>query len=416
MLVNQSKISLHDGELVLHQRDGVKGIWHYRVRLPDGTYERKTTGETNYEKAKKVGEDRWLEVRWRDERGYSAKDATFAKAAAAYIASLHRQATLDGNPLPQKDKKKIDRLEKFLIPYFGTTVLKSIDAKAITNFHDNHLERWKLAKEEPTTVSRRIKQADGSTRLMKVTRPNTMIKRPGPNGRAFFDWLIRIVLDHAVSQGSITRAEIHEFDLTKADKRKRGGFTQAEQKQLLDYLEGQLAARAKHHRAQRRMLWLWVRLNLLCGTRPGDESNTLRFKDFEPVDGAVPHYVVNVRQGKTGPRKVVADMALSDIINALKADHPDPEADAVIWQNSHMTGAYSCHEAFWRVLRKLGLDRDDAGRERTSYSLRHTAITNAIRRNVNLSLIAKNCGTSVSMISKHYDHDNHVDRAADLLK
>ena len=41
------KVSLHDGDLVVHRRPDGSSKWQYRLRLPDGEYERKTTGNTN---------------------------------------------------------------------------------------------------------------------------------------------------------------------------------------------------------------------------------------------------------------------------------------------------------------------------------------------------------------------------------
>src|SRR3712207_248335 len=90
------RVVMHDGALTLFQRDSVKGTWQYRLRLPDGTDERKSTGERNVEKATKIAEARLLEVRWREERGLSVKDITFETAAASYAKHRRREAKLNG--------------------------------------------------------------------------------------------------------------------------------------------------------------------------------------------------------------------------------------------------------------------------------------------------------------------------------
>lgn len=73
--VTNDKIELHDGDLVLYKRDSVNGTRQFRLKLPDGSHERKTTGERDKAKAQKVAEDWWLDVRWRGER--ALRVATF---------------------------------------------------------------------------------------------------------------------------------------------------------------------------------------------------------------------------------------------------------------------------------------------------------------------------------------------------
>src|SRR5215218_5938946 len=64
------RVVMHDGALTLFQSDSVKGIWQYRLRLPDGTDERESTGERSFGKATKVAEARLLEVRWQPFIGF----------------------------------------------------------------------------------------------------------------------------------------------------------------------------------------------------------------------------------------------------------------------------------------------------------------------------------------------------------
>ena len=75
------KVSLHDGDLLVYRRPDGSSKWQYRLRLPDGTYERKTTGKRALEDAKRVAEARYQEVRWRGQKGYSAKISPFSGAA-----------------------------------------------------------------------------------------------------------------------------------------------------------------------------------------------------------------------------------------------------------------------------------------------------------------------------------------------
>ena len=57
---------------------------------------------------------------------------------------------------------------------------------------------------------------------------------------------------------------------------------------------------------------------------------------------------------------------------------------------------------FQNILDREGLRKDRDGKNRTSYSLRHTYICMRLLEGADIYQIAKNCRTSVEMIEKHY--------------
>ena len=67
---------------------------------------------------------------------------------------------------------------------------------------------------------------------------------------------------------------------------------------------------------------------------------------------------------------------------------------------------------FTAVLEMSGLKRDAEGKNRTLYSLRHTAIVQAIRDGIPISIIAPNARTSELMINRFYG--SHVKSALDM--
>ena len=64
--------------------------------------------------------------------------------------------------------------------------------------------------------------------------------------------------------------------------------------------------------------------------------------------------------------------------------------------------------------RKDGLLKDANGRTRTLYSLRHTYATTALLHGLTELEVARNMGTSVAYIEKHYSHVKNTQRAAQL--
>jgi hypothetical protein len=129
------KVSLHDGDLVVHRRPDGSSKWQYRLRLPDGEYERKTTGKRSLEDAKRMAEARYQEVRWREQKGYSAKAAPFSGAAESYIAHIAREA--DHAPAARRQARVnkaemlANMIRRHLVPHFGDTPLDRIDAQAV---------------------------------------------------------------------------------------------------------------------------------------------------------------------------------------------------------------------------------------------------------------------------------------------
>ena len=55
-------------------------------------------------------------------------------------------------------------------------------------------------------------------------------------------------------------------------------------------------------------------------------------------------------------------------------------------------------------------------KDRTIHSLRHTYATFRLQEGVHQFVLAKNMGTSVAMLEKHYGHTSNVASAAELTK
>lgn len=67
--------------------------------------------------------------------------------------------------------------------------LAAIDGKALAEFHAQHLTRWEEARKRKSAISRKRTKADGSVSAERFALGCTMLKRPGPNGRAHHAWL-----------------------------------------------------------------------------------------------------------------------------------------------------------------------------------------------------------------------------------
>jgi integrase len=230
--------------------------------------------------------------------------------------------------------------------------------------------------------------------------------------------VFRRIFALAVQHRHIAATEMPTFITKKLKLQRRGAFTRNELADLFWHLHGLRANDAD------RLLASYARLLLWTGIRPGVEAS-LRFEDIlavperrdrkgRVVKQAVVH--VFVRDGKTGPRTVVAPLKLLRVIDALKAHHPNPVPNALIWTKPNGIEVVSFMARFAGILETLSLTTDLDGRQRSLYSMRHTHITRCIERQVPISWIAKNCGNSIMIIERNYDHVKHTEQSDVVYK
>jgi integrase len=132
-----------------------------------------------------------------------------------------------------------------------------------------------------------------------------------------------------------------------------------------------------------------VRGSYLTGARYG-ELNGAKIFDFD-----VAAKTLRV-SGKTGSRDIILQSSAVDFFKRITKDRPRDafifvKADGERWKRSEQTRPMKA------AIKKAKLD--DRG---SLYALRHAYISEAIERNTPLTILAKNCGTSVRIIEKTY--------------
>lgn len=113
--------------------------------------------------------------------------------------------------------------------------------------------------------------------------------------------------------------------------------------------------------------------------------------------------------GKGKYRSVVPLPEVIIALDGLLAAHLDyfneyPNDDDLIFCNTLKKKPEDLDKMMNDALIETGLERDYRGNKRTTYSFRHTYITFQLISGINVYFLAKNTGTSVDMIKKHYDH------------
>ena len=115
----------------------------------------------------------------------------------------------------------------------------------------------------------------------------------------------------------------------------------------------------------------------------------------------------------TGPRELIAKTYVGRCLKRIQSRFEGLrdltwaelfKVDEYIFRTESGNTPKDYHGAFETLLRDAKLLDDKHGGRRTLYSLRHTYATFRLMRGVEIHLLAKQMGTSVAMIEKHYSH------------
>jgi hypothetical protein len=127
-----------------------------------------------------------------------------------------------------------------------------------------------------------------------------------------------------------------------------------------------------------------------------DEMRAVRFRDCRITTNAEGHEILLCEvKGKRGIRTVVGRRSARDIFKSLSGKGYR-DTNSLIFSTHH-------RDAFTELLKAAGLHVDGlSGFERNFKSLRCTAISFAVLQGVDLMWIARNAGTSITMIDNFY--------------
>ena len=280
-----------------------------------------------------------------------------------------------------------NRLDRFILPQLGKTLMPDISYAVLRRFIDylGHLDL------STTTIAQYLV-------------------------------IVRKVLKLGQHLGHVR--EMPEFPQVRVSARPRGGFTVTEYAQLLRKarsLVGQPHPMLARLGVDQKF---WISRDLMCMppelpqvigfmvntfVRPGDIKK-VRHQHVEEVRGRHMYLRMNLPETKRHDKPVVSMRAAVRIYRAVQArqarrGYGQPEDFLFLPQvlnREHALAVLNFH--FQWVLRECGLTRGPLGQKRTLYSLRHTAITFRLLygQGIDMLTLARNARTSVNMIERFY--------------
>ena len=210
-------------------------------------------------------------------------------------------------------------------------------------------------------------------------------------------------------------------------KNKRRAFTPTQMRKLNNYMRrNEYLNKGKHGndpliRRSRNQFRSYVLFMTNVGCRSG-ESRYLKWKDIEyrHTDDGKKYIEVSIRSDtKTRKGRVaIGRHSAQRALERLRKSRTDNlEKDDYIFCRVNGEPIQHFRDIFNTVIKEADVEFDTDGNKHTVYTLRHYYITSRLRhtKNLNLIALAKNCGTSVSMIETYYDDSIPLDYVDKLI-
>jgi integrase len=380
--------SFKDGAIYLFKRaDYKKPTWFCRVKVPGAKgYLTQSTKTTDEHAAYKFADDLFHKGLIKVANGQELNSKKATVALKEFIQHIE-----------DNEKPSASRYIKLLFfnkwsNFFTNERLKDINKAKIVEMNDWTKEQSKRKKLSPNTL-----------------------KRLSSYQKQFFNWCVdRSYIDNVPS-----------FPALKTEANRRPHFDRKDYSKLTRHLREFVKDAAPWVLRDRTMLVNYVLILANTGIRVGEARN-LKWQDireipFKEGSNEEPHIALFV-SGKTGKREVVA--RTSEVRNYLKRIlelrtkelENKPDNSEYIFCNRDGSPIGSFKKSFAALLKSADVEFDDEGNRRTIYSLRHTYATFRLQEGVHQFVLAKNMGTSVAMLEKHYGHTSNVASAAELTK
>jgi integrase len=395
--------------LVVYRRERSK-VWQCRFKV-DGKWQRASTKERDLAKAKAAADALRItaEIRKRDNLPViTRKLRDIGKLAIARMKD--EQANGAGKAIYGD---YIACITDYLIPILGKRLITRIDYAALNELDAKRIEM-----------------------MGKAPTQSTMLTHNAALNKVF---------DEAVRRNYLAEASKPKLEAKGKKSERRAAFELDEVKALIGGFEGWIErARDEEQKGARLLLRYYVDALLDTGARPGKELLQLKWKQIEYSNKAtvtatgeededgeqilahnLNRAVAMQVTGKTGTRTM---LGMERTVNALreiaKRNYPSirmsptaPLEDVirrsnadyvfrVVREGAQVDISSSLANMFESYLKEHNLLIDaKTEQKRVFYSLRHTYATLALTHDkVPIHTLAKQMGTSVVMIEKHYSH------------
>jgi integrase len=383
--LSPNTVTILDGDVRLTRRGG-SSAWQAAFKIGD-RWVRTTTKFKQLADARERAKELYMEYRFKAKHDLPIVTKRFDAVANLVVADLRKQ--LDAGVGKKVFRDYITAIETYLIPFFGTKHVNNISFTELKEF-----AVWRAAKMR--------REPKAST----ITTHNTALNR---------------VFDEAVNRNFMSKNKIPNLVNTGDDGERRPDFGIDDYRAMVRKLPNWAKDEAVHtqkSRDMRMLLWDYVIVLANSGLRHGTEAENLRWRQVHVWEEKGRVYLE--LQGVSGKTKAHNVMCRPSALAALRRIHARTKAiaeidfevmlkqrlDLPVFALPDGTVSKNLNQTFRRFLDETGLLKCPVSQQnRTLYSLRHTYATFAlINDGMDIHVLARNMGTSISMIELHYNH------------
>jgi len=372
-------IRLLRGELTLFKRPK-SHQWQCRFKLPNGEWHAASTATEDADVAKTQAIAIYETVKIKISASLAVTTKTFKQVAFDEIANM-AQAT-DNKTGKRTYRDYTFAINKYLIPFFGQYEISQITNELLADF-----ESWRIAEmgRIPMASTKR-NHASAYIRVINLARDRGYI--------------------------AVNKA-VPLLDSRGKKSQPRPAFTAEEIKGLLSYTETwQKSSYTDRTALMRTLCSYYIEFLVNTGVRHGTEALPLRWKHLQW------HWIGNKKylriwvSGKTGPRYLIAKNRVVKVLEGILKWQELPysglnavieaKVDRLIFRLPTGEQISNMENIFRNLMVRSNMRLDGGGQTRTLYSLRHTYATFALASGVDIHTLARQMGTSVGMIERHY--------------
>ncbi len=378
--LSPASVTLLDGVVVLYKRSRTRK-WQARFKV--GNYwKRITTKCIDLDKAKDIALEQYMEHLFKHKHGIPSVSKRFADIARLSVVEMRRK--LEAGEGRKIFVDYVAVTENYLIPFFGKFNIANITYKQVHAY-----EQWRREK-----FGRELKASTVNTHNSALNR----------------------VFDEAVTRGYMQKSQVPVLTNTGRASMRRADFNRNEYAQMLRALPHWVKqTRLSKSLQMRELLRDYIRFLANTGIRHGTEAQNVCWKHIEVFEDNGRKYLAIWVDGKTGQREVIARASTitylkrihkrCEDINHLKFEELlAKKLDLPVFRLGDGTVTNHLRKPFKKFMQDTGLLIDaKTGQERTLYCLRHTYATfQLVNNNVDMHTLAKQMGTSIQMLEKHY--------------
>ena len=373
------KIKAVGGKATLYKRSSTKH-WQVRFKLANGKWHSQSTNTADKDEAITNAEYIYQTVQIKTEAGLTPVTKTFKQIATEELSNMSQAMANGVGKRTYRDY--IFAINKYLIPFFGNYTIEKITTELLKDF-----EGWRIA--------------------MMGKIPMSSTKRNHASA------YIRII-NLAKEKGVISSTRIVPILDSKGEKsRARPAFADKELEEMIAFVPSWIeTSYTTRTRLMRILCGAYIEFLVNTGIRHGTEALPLRWKHLQWHWIGEKKYLRIWVSGKTGPRYLIAKNEVIVVLEKIMIWHELPYAtldaliedklDKLIFRLTTGEQISNMENIFRNLMKHSELMYDSGGQRRTLYSLRHTYATRALAKGVDIHTLARQMGTSVLMIEKHY--------------